>query len=326
MTTHYASSKGPVEIATMPRTYAANALAKLERTKPGRTAEIEALRAHVLRLDEEYAEAQASGSTDEGPAPVGHNMPPEDEEVPVDGQSFDALKVHAEDLLTEARNWADGVAIENDAQAAEVARLIRNLQKAGNLLDGARMAEKQPLDDQIAEIQERYNAYIAGLKGKHSKPGTITRALSALNTLAGRWMLAKEAERRKQEEAAQAEAKRLADEARAAQASLDAADLGAVEAVFIAMGQAMEAKRDAERLGKQTVTLKASDGSRALGFRTSYRAEVTDPRAALLHYWSANADTRAALVTTLTQLAQQDVNRKVMTIPGVTIHEQRAVA
>lgn len=323
MTTMYHGSKGPVAISTMTRPHAANALAKLERSEPGRTEEIEALRAHVARLDEEYAEAQASSATDEGPAPVGHNMPPEDEEVPVDGQSFDALKVHADDLLTEARNWADGAAIESDAQAAEVARLIRNLQKAGTLLDGARMAEKQPLDDQIAEIQERYNAYIAGLKGKHSKPGTITRALSALNTLAGRWMLAKEAERRAQEEAAKAEAQRLADEARAAQATLDASDLGAMEAAAEVIDQAVAAQRDAERIAKQTVTLKASDGSRALGFRTSYRAEVTDPKACLLHYWSTN---RAPLLAALAQLAQQDVNRKVMTIPGVTVHEQRAVA
>lgn len=66
--THYASSKGAVEIATMPRTYAFNALSKLERDEPHRIEEIEALRAHVVRLDEAYAEQQATGGAEEGPA------------------------------------------------------------------------------------------------------------------------------------------------------------------------------------------------------------------------------------------------------------------
>lgn len=66
--THYASSKGPVEIASMVRSYAFNALSKLERDEPHRIEEIEALRAHVARLDEAYAEQQATGASEEGPA------------------------------------------------------------------------------------------------------------------------------------------------------------------------------------------------------------------------------------------------------------------
>ena len=46
----YQSSKGPVEIDTMPLSYAKNALNKLRRTEPERTAEIEALDAHVTKL------------------------------------------------------------------------------------------------------------------------------------------------------------------------------------------------------------------------------------------------------------------------------------
>ena len=39
----YQSSKGPVDIETMPLSYAKNALNKLRRGEPERTAEIEAL-------------------------------------------------------------------------------------------------------------------------------------------------------------------------------------------------------------------------------------------------------------------------------------------
>lgn len=63
MTAIYNSSKGPVEISTMPLRYAQNALGKpqREREDDSRDAEIEALSAHVAKLQEEYAEQQATG-------------------------------------------------------------------------------------------------------------------------------------------------------------------------------------------------------------------------------------------------------------------------
>lgn len=318
--THYLGSKGPMEIAAMPRTYAGNALAKLEREHPERTGEIAALRAHVAALDEAYAESQATGGTDEGPPPAGHNMPPPDEEpVAVDGASFDALKAHADDLLTEARNWADGAAIETDAQASEVARLIRALQKAGNLLDEARVAEKKPLDDQIAEIQERYNALIAGLKSKNAKPGSITRALSALDAATKRWLVAKEAEKLAREEAARKEAERLAAEARAAQQAADASDLGAMEAAVDALDAAMEAKREADRIAKEAVTVKGSDGSRAIGLRKTYRPVLVDQKAAVLHYMKERPEQFLNLVN---RLAEADVREGKRTIPGFNVVEE----
>ena len=316
--THYAGSKGPVEIAAMPRTYAANALAKLEREGPHRVEEIEALRAHVARLDEEYAESQATGGTEEGPAPVGHNRPPEDEGMAVDGASFDALKAHAEDLLTEARNWADGAAIETDEQASEVARLIRSLQKAGSLLDDARVAEKSPLDVKIAEIQDRYNALIAGLKTKNSKPGSITRAVTALDAVTKRWLLKKDQERRDREAAAQAEAQRLADEARAAQQAADPGDLGAMEAAAEAMDGAIEAQRQAQRIANETVAVKGSDGSRAIGLRKTYRPVLVDQKAAVLHYMKERPEQFLNLVN---RLAEVDVREGKRTIPGFNVVE-----
>ena len=53
----YQSSKGPVAIDTMPLSYAKNALNKLRRTEPDRTAEIDALDAHVTKLTDEATEA-----------------------------------------------------------------------------------------------------------------------------------------------------------------------------------------------------------------------------------------------------------------------------
>lgn len=320
--THYMGSKGAMEIAAMPRSYAANALAKLEREAPERRGEIAALRAHVAALDEAHAQSLATGGADEGPAPAGHNMPPPDDEpAAVDAASFDALKAHADDLLTEARNWADGAAIETDAQASEVARLIRALQKAGGLLDDARVAEKKPLDDQIAEIQDRYNALIAGLKSKNAKPGSITRAITALDAAAKRWLLAKEAEKRDREEAARKEAERLAEEARAAQQAADASDLVAMEAAVDALDAAMEAKREADRIAKESVTVKGADGSRAIGLRKTYRPVLTDQKAAILYYMKERPEQFLNLVN---RLAETDVRDGKRAIPGFDVIEEAA--
>ena len=57
--TIYQSSKGEIEIATMPHRYASNALAKLIREEPERTDEIDALTTHIAKLDKEYADAAA---------------------------------------------------------------------------------------------------------------------------------------------------------------------------------------------------------------------------------------------------------------------------
>lgn len=62
MTTHYQSSKGPMEIASMPLRYATNAADKLrhERINDSRDAEIQALDAHIAKVSEEIAEQQAA--------------------------------------------------------------------------------------------------------------------------------------------------------------------------------------------------------------------------------------------------------------------------
>lgn len=62
MTAIYTSSKGPMEIASMPVRYAQNALDKLrrEREDDSRDGEIDALSAHIAAAVEAEAEAAVS--------------------------------------------------------------------------------------------------------------------------------------------------------------------------------------------------------------------------------------------------------------------------
>ena len=151
--THYNGSKGPVPIASMNPHHLASAHAKLLRERVGneRQDEIDAMAARLAEI--------------EGEDPSRRPSKP---------------KTHMDDLLTEARNRADGQAVENQAQADDISRLIEDLRLAGNAADEARVAEKKPLDEQIDEIQTRYNAYIAGMKAKVKTPGKVTVAIDAL--------------------------------------------------------------------------------------------------------------------------------------------------
>jgi 5'-deoxynucleotidase YfbR-like HD superfamily hydrolase len=70
--------------------------------------------------------------------------------------------------------------------------------------EAERLKEKAPLDKQIADIQDRYNEYIAPLKNK--KPGKVPMAVSALKALLTPYLQKQEDEKRAIAEAARKEA------------------------------------------------------------------------------------------------------------------------
>ena len=90
----------------------------------------------------------------------------------------------------------------------------------------------------------------------------------------------------------------------------------------------LEAREDAEQLitaarvaasttrAVEAAKPMARGGSRGLGLKKTYTAQVENPKALLLHYWDVNRD---AVVAYLTALAQADVDRSIHTIPGVTV-------
>jgi hypothetical protein len=323
MLTHYQSSKGPLEIATMPLSYAKNARNKLARTEPERTAEIEALSAHVEKLEAE-AKAVALAAGEENPrAVIGGNNPPADEQ-PSSGvePKWEAVKVHLDDLLTEAQNWADGASLENQAQADEVARLRQNLQQGAAAADAARIAEKKPLDEQIAEIQDRYNAYIAPLKNK--KPGSVSTAVSALGNLLTAWLNKLEAEKRDRERVAREEEERA--RAAALEAHKEAAastDLAEIEQAAAMLDHAEEAAKARKAIEKQKV--QAQGEVRAVGMRSYWKAVPIEGEGgkALVYYSKRQTERVKAFLQTL---ADEDVRAGIRSIPGFEVVEERRVA
>ena len=314
----YQSSKGPVEIATMPLSYAKNARNKLQRNEPERTAEIEALTAHVEKLEAEATEQNLNPRATIG----GNNPPPETTDEPDPTPEWETIRIHLDDLLTEAANWADGVEIINEDQADAVARLKQDLQQGAATAETARVAEKKPLDEKIAEIQDRYNAYIAPLKNR--KPGSVSKAVQALGNLLTAWLNKQDEERRAREAvAAEVAAKAAAEAIEARAEAKETTDLEMMDRAEDKLAEAEALLRQAKGVASEKVQARGS--VRAVGLRSYWHAEITDSKAALIHYINHNREAFNALVQ---ELADKDARHEATrrAIPGVKFHETKRAA
>lgn len=307
----YQSSKGPIAIDTMPLSYARNALAKLERDdeQKHRTAEKGWLAAHIRKLED-------APPTDEPNRGIGGNNPPPEAAA---AMKWDAIKAHMDDLLLEARAWADGEPITSDGMASALGTLRNQLRDAEKLASASRIAEKKPHDDAAKEIQDRYNVYIAPLKNK--TPGSILKADQALGELAGAWLRKLEKEKADREEAARAKAAEA--EAAARQAHMQAAgsgDLNAKDEAEDLMAAAEVAAKELRQAEKEKVQIKGE--GRAMGLRSRWRAQLEEKggSAALLHYAKTHPERMKAF---LQQMADEDVRAGVRHIPGFSIIEER---
>lgn len=319
MTNMYQSSKGPIAIDTMPLSYAKNALAKIQRdeTQRHRTAEIGWLDQHIRKLESE-------APIDEPNRGIGGNNPPAEARA---AMQWDAIKAHMDDLLTEARNWADGEAISSQAIADEIGRLRQQLQDAAKLADDARVAEKKPLDEAIQEIQDRYNVYIAPLKNK--QPGSVSKAVAALGSLLTVWLNKLEAEKQERERAArEAHEKAQAEAIEARRSAIGTGDMNAIDAADDLLEAAEQAGKELRAVENEKVQAKGE--YRAIGLRSRWIAKLRDGEGGkALTYYAKNQPDRVKAF--LQVLADEDVKAGVRPvngespIPGVDIIEERIV-
>lgn len=245
---------------------------------------------------------------------VGGNFPPLDIN-PMDVldrvDPFDALKIHADDLLDQARTIA---AVENEDQLKALEDLAAELNGAADALEAERVTRKKPHDDAIAEIQATFNVYLAPLTNKTVK-GKIPLALDAIKK-------AKEPYLQEQERQRRAEAERVRREA-------EEAARVAAEAARAAAGEDMESREEAEVLVVEAqalarnATRAETAATRGSGLRSYWVPELTDAMAALKHYIADRPD---ELKAWLMDQARKDVARAIRTIPGFSITEERRAA
>lgn len=239
--------------------------------------------------------------------PKDHNQPPE-EAAP---SEFELVKTEIEDLFMEATNWADGQPIADQATHDAIEKLYDGLHAAGAKAEKLRVAEKEPFDTAIAEIQAKFAPLIADNK---STKGKVTLGKQELAKLLTPWRtkVAQEKAAAAASAAAEAEAARQAANA-AMQAS--SGNLAAREEAEQALADAKALEKTARRWDKAATT--------GTGLRTVYDVTLVDEDAAMEWTW---ARARAEVLAVAQKNAEEAVRGGVRSVPGFSVVERKVAA
>lgn len=241
------------------------------------------------------------GSTLPASHQIGGNNPPAD--------PFGAIEAHILDLYAEAKNFLDGEAVSSEAMADAIEDLLTQIRAAEKAAEAQRKAEKDPLDDQIAAIQAKWNPLIGSNK---SVKGKTVLATEACKAALAPWKQAQEAAKleaaRKAREEAEAAQRAAAEAMRATQVD----DLAAREEAEHLVREAETAAKQANRADKAATT--------GTGLRSYWSPKLTDGTAAARHYWMTD---RQACEDFFLSLANRDTRQGIRTIPGFEIIEER---
>ena len=216
-----------------------------------------------------------------------------------------------DDLYGEAKLWLDGEAIETDAQAEGLGKLMEMLKAAGDECEAERAAKVKPLNEAKTAIQAVYNPYIS------EKTGKVAMALGAAKKARDKWLTAKQAVLDEQARVAREEADRMR------RAALDAmqssrGDLAAREEAEALVKRAASAEIAAKVAAKATPV--------AIGGRKTvtkkFEPVLVDISVAAGHYYKTQRNRMADL---LCQLAAEDVRAGKREIPGFVIEKVESV-
>lgn len=230
-------------------------------------------------------------------ATIGHNSPPEPAHI--------AIFQEIDDLFDEAKNFADGEPIDSEALHDAMTDLRDRLHKAGAAAEALRKDAVKPHDDAKAAIQLVYNPYVK------DKTGKVALGKSAIDALTGAWRVAKAA-------AAQAEARRIADEAAEAKRLADAA-IQSSSGNLAARAEAEELLASAKKLEK-TAKRTEKSATTGTGLVTRWVAVMVDEGAALDWAYARAKDEFLAVVQSNADTA---VRGGVRVVPGFKVEEQK---
>jgi hypothetical protein len=230
-------------------------------------------------------------------AVIGNNQPP-------DAIVFEEIQT----LFDEAKNWADGEPITTEEQHDAVTNLYDGLHDAGKRADELRKDEKKPLDDEIKNIQDRYNPYIQPKKGK------VDLGKAALGDMLAKWRAAVARQKEEVARLAREEADRKAAEAQAA-IRASSGNLAERETAEELLKEAKQADRFAKRQDKAATT--------GTGLRSVWIATLQDADAAL--DWAYGRDP-VRFTELVQQMANEAVRTGVRSVPGFVVAEEKRAA
>lgn len=235
-------------------------------------------------------------------AVIGANNPPAD--------FFEQCSQKVEDLFGEAKLWLDGKPVDSQAHADDLSNLLNMLRSAEKEAEAARKAEKEPHLEAGRAVDAKYKPLTD--RCKLASDG-CKKALTP-------WLEKIEAEKRAAAEKARQEAEEKARAAAEAhRKAQDAADLAAADEAERLIADAKKAERIAGKAEKSHATASGGIG-KAVSLRTVAVVKLTDPSAAIKHYWPKDYPEFQAL---LIRLAERDARAGARSIPGYEITEEK---
>ena len=231
---------------------------------------------------------------------------------------FDLIAEHLEGLIDEARNFADGEPVASQGQADAVSALIESLRIAAKDADAERVRENKPHDDAKAAVQAKYAPLIADPKNK--SPGKVWKAIDALKAFLQPYLAKLDAEKREAERVAREAADKAAKDAADAMRAASANDLQAREEAEALIADAEAAQKAAKAAAGDKAH--ATGGSRAMGLRSVWKAELKDAQIAAGFFWKRDPSVFNAF---LQKLADEDVRYGKRSIPGFDVTETRVL-
>lgn len=220
-------------------------------------------------------------------AGTGHNSPP----------PFEAWSLHIEELFEVANGIGEAT---NDEQEAVLDGLLDDFRKARKAADSERAAEKKPHDDAGKAVQVKWTPL---LDRCDIAADAIKKALTPYRT---------------------AKQKAIDDAARKAREEAEKAKREALQAF---QSDDLDDRLKAETIASQAKALEVQANKldrKPTGLRTVWEAEVTDRKAALLHYLKEQPEIFSGLIQ---QLADKDARNEATRrdIPGIKFKERKVV-
>jgi len=227
---------------------------------------------------------------------------------------FDKMKSRVEALVETANKWIiDVPEITTEDQADRAKDFREQLRKMRTAVENERKGATLPLRNELSEINDQFKGLEPYLtKSFDHLSGILEPYLDKLDHAK------KERERlaREKSEAKQREADELARKA--------AENTGDIIQNEVAAERAQEsansAQKDATNIAREKPQIQGEYSQRAVGFRTSWHAEITDINAALKHYQD-----HPKISELLIQLANADARVGRRRIPGFKIEQKRKV-
>lgn len=244
---------------------------------------------------------------------IGDNSPP-----PFDPEEVTKLDAAASEFTDAAADWIEKGEITSEGDAQGLNDFIAGAKKLKTATDKDRKAAKKPHDDAGKAVQGAYNPIIDKLQASIDKTQPLLTA----------FLQRKEAERRAEIARQHEEARKAQEEAdrKAAEAAARNDISGEIDAQA-ARDAAEQQVREVARAAKTSAKVaSATGGGRTASLRSYLTADVTNVRAAFMHFQDHPALKECLHSLALAEARAKGFDPETMAIPGVKITvEKKAV-